>query len=54
MELALAVLLAVALVALASTWSTLRTERERARRIETRLADAHPDPALPETPAVPP
>jgi DNA repair exonuclease SbcCD ATPase subunit len=54
MELALAVLLAVTLVALASTWSTLRTERARARRIETRLADARPDPALPEAPPAPP
>ncbi len=59
MELVLALLLAVALVALASTWSALGTERARARRIETRstgtrtdsgstLASAFPEAAPPE------
>lgn len=54
MELVLALLLAVALVALATTWSALRTERARVRRSETRLATARPDPAPAQTPAVPP
>ncbi len=51
MELVLALLLAVALVALASTWNALRTERARGSRIETRLTAARPDPSLPMTPA---
>ena len=38
MELVLALLLAASLVALASTWSALRTERARAHRVADRLA----------------
>ncbi|MHB1044525.1 MAG: methyl-accepting chemotaxis protein [Thermoanaerobaculia bacterium] len=59
MELLLALLLAVAVVALASAWSALKTERGRCRRLEDRLAAARPEastlpaspsPALPEPP----
>ncbi|MBP7677138.1 MAG: hypothetical protein KBB14_12520, partial [Thermoanaerobaculia bacterium] len=58
MELLLALLLAVAVVALASAWSALKTERGRCRRLEDRLAarpeasafPASPSPALPEPP----
>lgn len=45
MELLLAVLLAAALVALAATWSALRTERARAHRLEDRLSAARDDAA---------
>lgn len=38
MELVLALLLAASLVLLASTWSALRTERERLRRLQDRVA----------------
>ena len=51
MELVLAVFLAVSLVALASTWSALRTERSRTGRIEARFAAARPEPSPPVTPA---
>ncbi|MFN7986363.1 MAG: hypothetical protein U0529_02760 [Thermoanaerobaculia bacterium] len=70
MELVLALLLAAALVLLASTWSALRTERARLRRLEERLAArpervrssaeplSGPEPGRPwredEEPAVPP
>ncbi len=54
MELVLALLLAVALVALASTWNALRAERARGSRIETRVAAARLDSSLPVTPAAPP
>ena len=56
MELALALLLAASVVALASAWSALRTERERARRLEERLASVRTDPAPPaaDAPAMPP
>ena len=51
MELLLALLLAVAVVALASAWSTLKTERGRCRRLEDRLAAVRPEaPAVPSTP----
>ena len=51
MELVLALFLAVSLVALASTWSALRTERARTGRVEARSAAARPDPSSPVTPA---
>lgn len=51
MELLLALFLAVSLVALASTWSALRTERARFRMIESRHAAARPDPAPQVAPA---
>ena len=47
MELVLAVLLAVSLVALAAAWSALRTARARAHRAEDRLAAPRLDPAPP-------
>lgn len=47
MELLLALLLAVALVALASTWSDLRTERARRTRLEDRIAAAPLERAAP-------
>ena len=53
MELVLALFLGVSLVALASTWSALRTERARLRRVETRVAAARPDPSPPVIPAAP-
>jgi len=54
MELLLALLLAVAIVALASAWSALKTERGRCRRLEDRLAAARPEAsALPSTPSPP-
>ena len=54
MELLLALLLAISLVALASAWSALRTERARAHRLEDRLAAGRseaPTPVAPEVPA---
>ena len=53
MELVLALFLAVSVVALASTWSALRTERARVRSLETRPAAARPDPSPPATPTAP-
>ena len=57
MELLLALLLAVAVVTLAATWSSLKTERERCRRLEDRLAASRREvPVLvaePETEPVP-
>lgn len=47
MELVLALLLAVCLVALASTWSALRTERSRVRRAEARPAASRHDSSVP-------
>ena len=50
MELLLALLLAVAVVALASVWSALKTERGRCRRLEDRLSAVRPEAsALPST-----
>lgn len=43
MELFLALLLALALVALATAWSALKTERGRVRRLEDRLAAVRPE-----------
>jgi methyl-accepting chemotaxis protein len=43
MELVLALLLAVSLVGLATTWSALRTERERSRRLRDHIAAARPE-----------
>lgn len=65
MELLLALLLAASVVALASAWSALKTERGRRRRLEERLAAARPEasshPSAPlqeplpaATPPVPP
>jgi hypothetical protein len=47
MELVLALLLAVSLIALASAWSALRTERARARMFEDRLAAVRPEAPTP-------
>lgn len=53
MELVLALLLGVSVVALASTWSALRTERARMRRVEVRIAAGRPDTSSAVTPAAP-
>jgi hypothetical protein len=55
MELLLALLLAASLVALASTWSALRTERARAHRAADRAGTSRREPSLPpqDEPAAP-
>lgn len=49
MELLLALLLAASVVALASAWSALKTERGRVHRLEDRLAAARPDATAPSS-----
>ncbi|HPA50901.1 MAG TPA: methyl-accepting chemotaxis protein [Thermoanaerobaculia bacterium] len=53
MELLLALLLAASVVALASAWSALKTERGRVHRLEDRLAVARPDATAPSSTPLP-
>ncbi len=53
MELLLALLLAASVVALASAWSALKTERGRVHRLEDRLAVVRPDATAPSSTPLP-
>lgn len=53
MELLLALLLAASVVALASAWSALKTERGRVHRLEDRLAAARPVATAPSSTPLP-